>query len=227
MKYITDADYCRAKNQAGNTPLFKVYHLEDRKLFPFHIFTNFHGSVSRGGLKTPVRSKYIPPLTCGHCSEPLNDWGNGSYYTAYIVFDSATEFYACCPQCKPKDSLDFHCQIYGHKHPMTIGIYESSQKHRAVMRAGFSHSKLFKAWDYKSATAEQLRDELGMDRQGGASFDGGFLDYNHLRIRISDSKYDRLYEIKPAETVALVNDIIKWNHQQTTIPREGVQIQLF
>jgi hypothetical protein len=228
MNYITDQDYCRAKNQAGNTPLWKLYPLADRKVFPFHIFTNFHSIVSRGGLKITVRVKRIAPLMCGNCNLALDDWGNGRYYTAYIVFDSATEFYACCPDCKPEHSLEYEYQVHGYKEPMKLGIYQTSQKHRAIVYSGFSHSRLFNAWNYKNVTPKQLRDELGMDGLGGGSFDGGFLDYNHLHIKISDNHFKRLYEIKPAETVALANEIIAWNHaQKNNTPQIGIQTSLF
>lgn len=228
-KYITDQEYCRAKNRAGNVPLWRVYPMEERKLFPFHIHTNFYGSVSKYGFKRPVRQKMIEPMNCGVCDEPLND--DYGYYTAFIVFDSATEFYACCYDCLPDNSLEYEHQRFGYRHPMTLGPYASSQKHRAVVYAGFSHSSLFDAWNYKTVTADQLKNELGVDGEGGGSFDGGFLDYKGLRIKILDTNWKLIAEIKPKETVQLANEIIAWNHANNpnniVVPPEGIQLQIF
>lgn len=222
MKYITHAEYCRASNLAGNVHLDKVLPPEKRKLFPFHWHTNFHLSVLR---RKGEVTKPIPSLVCGHCGEELADNGNGSYYTGYIVFDSMHEFYACCYECRPENSMDYHLQIYGHREHMKVmengKVFDwVNEKHLAVFYRFMDYSNGYKLWNYPDGlkSVAQAREVLNPGELGGGSYENGFLHSRHLKLERQNRDFEAVWSLTEKQTLALINEIIAHNFQRRNNP---------
>jgi hypothetical protein len=242
MKYITHADFCRAKNLAGNMHIDKVIPVKNRKLFPFKYFTNFHTRVLRqnGNVVKP-----LPPLMCAHCDEDLSEWGNGSYYTAYIVFDSAHEFYACCKECIPRGTMEYYDQTFGHRHPMKImqngKVFDwVEEKHFAVFYRFMSGSKSYMLWNYPDgfkSVGEAKKAGLGQSHGGGTIWGNAMVEingegwdsYEGLRYNRQDKDFKTIWKLNENQTLAIINEIIRHNVSANFMPvvTPGVQLTLF
>lgn len=235
MKYLTHADYCRAKNHAGYTHLDKVIPIEKRKLFPFSYHTNFHLSVMRKS-----GQKAIASLTCAHCEVELSKWGNGSYYTGYIVFDSPSEFYACCYRCRPEGCMDYHDQVHGHRHPMEVmkngKVFDWVTKEHLAAYCYFVRTNAYELWNYpKGFKSVKLAKNVINPSWGGGScyIDGrGFYEQNGFSIKIMDRDFKEKWRISPNQVLQLVNDIIRHNvmgnfQHEPDVVKPGIQLTLF
>lgn len=239
FKYLTDAEYCRAKNSSGNQPLFKVIPIEDRVLFPFHYFTNFSTSVVRGGLNKSFRHKSIENLRCAWCNEDLGEWGNGSFYTAYIVFDSANEFYSCCPDCKPHESLEYFDQIHGFRTRIELPEkYQSSKIHEFIYsdfiyHQGFELQKYPNgiSLDHYQKTFDKFKSTWGWASDGLS----GSMERGKYVIQDMRDNWKTIYSLPKKKVIEIINDIIKeyfataktQNTKKSETKLESIQLTLF
>jgi len=104
---------------------------KNQKLFPFYLFTNF--SASR---QYPV---CYEPLKCTYCGESLSDT-KGGYYTAFIVFESASDIRICCNlHCKGGHLYEYKEQIHGYTKALAMPEkYKNSLSHLVVARCFLS-----------------------------------------------------------------------------------------
>jgi hypothetical protein len=235
FKYITDQDYCRAKNKSGNKPLWKVYPMETRKLFPFYIFTNFSTSVVKGGLTT-FKQRMIPNLVCSKCEIDLGEYGNGNYYTGYIVFDSKTEFYPCCPECLPDEALDYTQQIHGFRNIVEMPEkYRTSEIHNLIY-SDFIHPYRYRLNEYKDGITVEQYSKFSdkFDSFWGYLCDEYKTEFNRQKYSVykpvlcaiddeEEDEYELVYSFPKKKIIEVINSILQ--HLPEAV--QPVQLTLF
>ena len=194
---------------------------QNQKLFPFSIHTNF--SASRN------YPQVLEPLKCGYCGEALcNDLG---YYTAYIIFNSATDVKTCCYSCKRLKSpakYTYDEQLYGYEQPLKMPEqFSGSLKHLVVSRCFLGAGSSWYALNKYAATGinwEQLYELAYI-----STYCGGSHVYPPNGEAIAchwewNDKHLATYEGEPVkltktDIVKIVNEIIAANnphHQAAT-----------
>lgn len=220
MRYLNENNYKQAKQGAGYIPLEKEMPVETRKLFPYSYHTNY--ALYYEGEKKD-------PLFCGKCSIDLSLWGNGKYYCAYLIFDNAHDFYACCPECMrnaEKKPMEYSNQVYGYEKPMELFELDTKIECRAVYRCVLSQRMKYKLWNSpQGITAETLQKEI-YSGQCGCSFEDGFLDWSNkgLTYMTYEKDNDVFFKLNNSQIVNIINSIIQTNFKNT---QQVVGQQLF
>lgn len=199
---------------------------QNQKLFPFSIHTNF--SASRN------YPQVYEPLKCGYCGDALcNDYG---YYTAYIIFNSATDVKTCCYSCdrlKKPATYTFHEQKYGYEQPLKMPeMFAGSLKHLVVARCFLGSKSIWYAlnkYAHTGITWEQLYKLAYSPGYCGGSHvypqNGAPISCNwEWRGNRLTTEYGEGLSISKKEIVDIVNQIIAANKPQQQAAK---QLSLF
>lgn len=198
---------------------------KNQKLFPFFVFTNFNRSHNY-----PIVCERN--LVCSYCKQELSS-GYGGYYTAYIVFESATDIRLCCNvyHCRPNPQpYTYHEQIYGYPNPIIFPKkYTNSLQHLLVVRCFLSSAKMYALNKYlKTGITWYEFYEL----TGRNTFAGGSHVYRNGVVISCDWRWNGSHltaetatgnlKLNKSDIIRLVNEILAENN-----PAQKQQLSLF
>lgn len=209
---------CRASlfdwNEAEDT--------KNQKIFPFYIFTNFH--VHQPDENNPGYWLDVDKLCCDYCGDIIAEPNNGSYYTSYVVFESAGIFKALCSvrRCKnkPGNLLTFHQQKYGFRFPVEFpASLEGSLEHETLFWWFFdkSHSNAYWLRQFPQGIKMRNYEEKLKCAYTGASYICNVKGEEVKGFRIEQTVYgikilrdDRtvVTKLSPVRIVEIINEII-------------------
>ena len=192
---------------------------ENQKLFPFYIFTNFHVKSFDG--------ETYPDLICDYCGENISEDNNGSYYTSYVVFESADVVKAICNvrhcEKKPKNLMEYRDQIYGFREPVTLPEkFKSIKEYEAVFEMCLRHSNGYWARQFPNGiTIDEYKENIRTELHGfGCSEYSIEHDFKGIRYWGSDRIGTKpKFTLNDKKIVQIINSIIKANY--------GCQNELF
>lgn len=200
---------------------------ENQKLFPFSIFSNFNANRN-------YPDKIYEPLHCSYCKDPLlSSEGYGSYYTAYIVFESKDDVRVCCSlrQCRPQPKpYEYSEQIHGYPNPIILpDELQKSIKHLAVARCFFRSSHFYAlnrylktgiTWKQIEALTSPSSHQGGSDILSKFGWIGCGWEWNGTHLTTDGVTTDggEIIKLTKSQIVDIVNEILEANrtevHQQ-------------
>ena len=198
-----------------------VLNPEYQKLFPFHYFQNFK-----------IRQGERP--CCDYCGESFNNAGNGMYFTAYIVWESADDIRLCCSirNCRKHKGIlyDFHEQKFGNPEPIVLPDHLAQcEMYFAVFQV---FCKMYKSTPYRLVNyldtgldKAAFKDVIDSNYRGGSvhwegwqkkydcesyQWDGRHFYVGQLCIP-SERESNKRILISAAKVRQVINDILKAN----------------
>jgi len=196
-----------SRSMIGNRLFANMRNPANQKFFPFYYFTNFE-------------VKKDDPIYCDYCGELLD--GNGSYATAYFVWENPETIKICCSvrSClKGAKVWDYHHQIHGQsKH---IQLPEcSTPEMRLVYHWAFSGgetSAAYKIMNFKKvASFDDLKEIINTDWGGGSYHKDGasWYDYHNYKLLsynyIKGTNYDKaiLISLSSPDILKIINEML-------------------
>lgn len=214
--------------------------LENQKIFPFYVFTNFNTSkivasmenewegcnyVEIEGIEKTAFHVRDSVLSCDYCREK-QETNLAGYYTMYIVFESPTDIRVCCNvhHCRKGNyCYTFNEQSYGFRNKVEIKSLIESPEHYAVFHYFFNHSYAYWLNNFINTgiTWNDIKNEINPS-QGGSCWNGNFLnwDLKHLEGEVEGHKF----KLTKGAIVDRINDILKLN--QVKQVKQFIQLEM-
>lgn len=196
----------QSRSMVGSSLFKNQRNPENQKFFPFYYFSNF-------------KVRKDDPIYCDYCGEELN--GNGSYETAYFVWENAKTIKICCSILEHFKSAiwDYHHQIIGQPKPIKLPE-ESTPEMRLVFRWVFGSSKsseAYKIMSYKKISSWEVFKEIKDNNFCGGSYhydDAKFYQWNSNKLTSYNSIAEKGYEhvvvlqLSQSQILQLVNEML-------------------